>query len=213
MGAQSLIGNKIAAAVGINYDEQPSTRESRLWNNCADLENPIEGMKEKCKVSDRRTKVQILTLVPRSWTIKGTTTAFDLSERMVKLARKLKIEQCILAFPASRQGRKLLAEVVQKVHNFFEDDEFSGLFPGKKDCVPVRISGTKMYKQKWLLLCILKEMYVSSQKQNGPEIGFSKFCELRPKWCVCSWLCWNALGLCLYNTLKCQAYAHLCINQ
>ena len=70
MGAQSLIGNKIAAAIGINYDEQPSMSESRLCNNCADLDNLIEEMKEKCKVSNSRAKVRILTLVPRSWTSK-----------------------------------------------------------------------------------------------------------------------------------------------
>ena len=50
------------------------------------------------------------------------TTAFDVSERVVKQARKLKNEQGILAFPANRQGRKLSAEVVQKVHDFFEDN-------------------------------------------------------------------------------------------
>lgn len=123
--AQSLIGNQIAAAVGINYDEQPSMSRSRPCNNCADLDNLIEELKEKCKVSNRRTKVQILTLVPRSWTIKDTTTAFDVSERMVKQARKLKEEHGILAFPANRQGRKLSVEVVQKVYDSFEDDEFS----------------------------------------------------------------------------------------
>ena len=74
-------------------------------------------------MSNCKQNVQILTLVSRSWTIKDTTTAFDVSERMVKQARKLKTEQGILAFPANRQGRKLSAEVVQKVHDFFEDDE------------------------------------------------------------------------------------------
>ena len=39
--------------------------------------------------------------------------------------------------------------------------------------------------QKRLLLCGLKELY-SSCKQKCPDVkvGFSKFCSLRPKWCV-----------------------------
>jgi hypothetical protein len=38
--------------------------------------------------------------------------------------------------------------------------------------------------QKCLILCNLKEVFVAYQNRNGPEIGFSKLCELRPKWCV-----------------------------
>ncbi|KAJ8887264.1 hypothetical protein PR048_013479 [Dryococelus australis] len=70
------------------------------------------------------------------------------------------------------------------VQNFFGYDEFSRLGPGKMDSIPVRISGITTYKQKRLLLCNLREMYVHYCNQNGPEIGFSKFCELRPKWCI-----------------------------
>ena len=41
------------------------------------------------------------------------------------------------------------------------------------------------HMQKWLLLCDLKELYAAF-KQNYPHLktGFSKFCSLRPKWCV-----------------------------
>ena len=27
-------------------------------------------------------------------------------------------------------------------------------------------------------------MFIAYQNRNGPEVGFSKFSELRPKWCV-----------------------------
>lgn len=54
--------------------------------------------------------------------------------------------------------------------------------PGKKDFVNIK---RNVHKQKRLLLCSLKELYVLFKEQN-PEvkIGFSKFCSLRPKWCV-----------------------------
>ena len=49
-----------------------------------------------------------------------------------------------------------------------------------------RISvGKKQYEQKRLILCTLKELYLAF-KESNPEVkvGFSKFCTLRPKWCV-----------------------------
>ena len=54
--------------------------------------------------------------------------------------------------------------------------------PGTKDYVSV---GKRVHKQKRLLLCNLKELY-SAFKEKYPDskIGFSKFCSLRPKWCV-----------------------------
>ena len=54
--------------------------------------------------------------------------------------------------------------------------------PGKKDFVSIK---KNVHKQKRLLLCNLHELYVLFKEQN-PElkVGFSKFCSLRPKWCV-----------------------------
>ena len=50
--------------------------------------------------------------------------------------------------------------------------------PGKKEFVSVKINSHKEHKQKRLLLHIEYK-----NKTNNP-IGFSKFCELRPKWCI-----------------------------
>ena len=38
--------------------------------------------------------------------------------------------------------------------------------------------------QKKLLLVNLKELFLEYKKENGAEVGFSKFCELRLKWCI-----------------------------
>ena len=71
-----------------------------------------------------------------------------------------------------------------RVQQLYEDDEFSRMCPGQKDFVSVRIDGKKVQKQKRLLLNNLKEMHSAYKSKYGPEIGFSKFCNLRPKWCV-----------------------------
>ena len=103
---------------------------------------------------------------------------------MVRTARKLKEEKGILAVPEKKRGKILSPEVVTAVQNFYEDDEFSRMCPGIRDFVSIRIDGKKVQKQKRLLLNNLKEMYTAHKNKNSPEIGFSKFCELRPQWCV-----------------------------
>ena len=68
------------------------------------------------------------------------------------------------------------------VKSFFEDDEFSRLLPGKKDYVSI---AKNEHKQKRLLLSNLNELYEAFKEKNPAiKIGFSKFCSLRPKWCV-----------------------------
>ena len=56
------------------------------------------------------------------------------------------------------------------------------MMPGGKDFLS---TGNKVHLQKSLLLSNLKELYVA-YKERYPDhkIGLSKFCELRPKWCV-----------------------------
>ena len=54
--------------------------------------------------------------------------------------------------------------------------------PGKKEYVSI---DRKVHKQKRLVLCNLSELYTSfKEKYPDVKIGFSKFCTLRPKWCV-----------------------------
>ena len=54
--------------------------------------------------------------------------------------------------------------------------------PGKRDCVSL---GKKEYRQKRLFLCNLNELHAAyKEKQPAHKIGLSKFCSLRPKWCV-----------------------------
>ena len=43
----------------------------------------------------------------------------------------------------------------------------------------------KVKNKKRLFLVCLKELYIEFKKRNPQlKIGFTKFCELRPKWCI-----------------------------
>ena len=59
------------------------------------------------------------------------------------------------------------------------------MLPGKKDFVSVKVGDLKEQKQKLLLLCNLNELYAAFKEKNPTyKIGFSKFCQLRPKWVI-----------------------------
>ena len=53
-------------------------------------------MKEKLKVSDYKTKIQILTHTPESWSRKKASKFFDVPEYTIRAARKLKEEELYL---------------------------------------------------------------------------------------------------------------------
>ncbi|KAK2721504.1 hypothetical protein QYM36_003703 [Artemia franciscana] len=101
---------------------------------------------------------------------------------MVKQARKLKREKGILAIPDPKKGNTLSENTVKLVTDFYQCDENSKILPGAKDKVRIK---KDIYRQKRLILSNLRELY-SCFKWECPDlkIGFSKFCSIRPKWCV-----------------------------
>ena len=150
----------------------------------SNLDRLTELLKDKLKMSSTQEKVKILTLVPESWSISKTCNEFDFSEYLVKKARKPKNSKGILAEPEKKKGNVLSDETKLKVLEIFQSDEFSRMCPGKKDCVSIKINAEKIKKQKRLLVH-LKELYIELKKRNPQlKIGFTKFCELCPKWCI-----------------------------
>ena len=181
-----------AAAANIEEWHLPSIQERKNENisesirvKANDLEKLTEKIKEKLQNStlNNREKVQILTLTPESWTVAYASSFFGVSEYLVRQSREIGASCGILAMPEKKTGsRTLQKSAIDLVTSFFQDDEFSRLMPGMKDSVSV---GKNKHEQKRLLLCNIKELYALF-KQHHPDvtIGFSKFCSLRPKWCV-----------------------------
>ena len=68
---------------------------------------------------------------------------------------------------------------------FYQSEEYLRTCPGKKEFVTMKGDGEKVHKQKQLLLVNLKELYVEyKSKYPTDKVGFSKFCDSRPKWCI-----------------------------
>ena len=124
-------------------------------------------------------------MAPKSWSMKETADKLGVSDRMVRTAWKIKEEKGICAMPKAKDGKLLAKEVADRVQDFYEDDEFSRMCPGKKKIVFQFGSMVSKSKSKsgccyaiWksCLLHIVTNMELKSDSPN--------FCDLRPKWCV-----------------------------
>lgn len=156
----------------------------KILEDATALHDLMEKLKAKiAKPETTRTeKIQMLTLVPLAWSREKVMTYFDVSQNMVKTARSLLKDHGILALPEPRKGKCLDPSVADKVLKFYCDDEFTRMMPGMSDRVSI---SKNVYKQKRLILCTLKELYAAfREKHPDAKVSFSKFCTLRPKWCV-----------------------------
>jgi hypothetical protein len=183
----SRIKEKIANVLNvapeeIECSEQENAISDEINNKASDLDRIVELMKEKIQISPRKTKIQVLTMTPSSWSVRKTAEVFGVSNYMVRKAFGLRKEKGILATPEAKKGNVLPDTVESLVKEFYCDDENSRLLPGKKDYVSI---GRNHHMQKRLILSNLKELYSSFKERNpAVKIGFSKFCMLRPKWCI-----------------------------
>ena len=185
---RSTIRSEIATTIKISNgsftEKDPALLQAskELEQKGKDLDCLVELMREKLPHVNNSRKIQILTMVPPSWSIKKAQDVFRVSDYMIREARKLVQTRGIMELPEEKHGKNISNETEELVRNFYCDDEFSRQMPGKKDFLSV---SRNLHMQKRLLLCGLKELY-SSFKQKFPDVkvGFSKFCSLRPKWCV-----------------------------
>ena len=146
----------------------------------------IQQLKKKFKVTaDKRVQLQILTVLPQSWTIRKTQEEFGVSSYMARKAKELVKEKGVLSLPGHKVGHPLAAETVELVSVFYQSDDISRVMPGKKDFVSVKQEGKRVHIQKRLVLCNLREVYQAFKtKHPDVKVGFSKFAQLRPKQCI-----------------------------
>jgi hypothetical protein len=98
----------------------------------------------------------VLTVLPKSWSIRKTELEFEASNYMVRKAKKLVEEKGILSTPNRPSGKTLPNITVDNVKLFYCSDMIS-LMPGMKDYVSVNIEGKRQHVQKRLVLRKPKE--------------------------------------------------------
>ena len=165
----------------------------------------IQQLKEKFQSTPQRSEeLQILTVLPKSWSLKKIQQEFGVSNHMARTSKDLVKEKGVLSLPGPKPGPSLPPETVDIVHAFYERDNISRVMPGKKDFVSVKQEGKRVHVQKRLMLSNLREVYREfKDKFPDRKIGFSKFAELRPKHCILA----GASGthsVCVYNSSKCE---------
>ena len=89
-------------------------------------------MGEKININTKQEQVQILTTTPKSWPIRRTCQAFEVSEHLVRKARKLWREKGLLAKPDAKKGQQISQNIKDKGLKLYQLDDFTRLCPGKK---------------------------------------------------------------------------------
>ena len=122
--------------------------------------------------------------------------AFGVSKHILPKACELCLERGILAVPEPKRGKALPAKIAQLVKAFYQDDEYTQLIAGRKDCVSIKCN---IHQQKRLILCNLNELFRAFKEQNPtvPFLRFSKFCSLRLKSCVLAGSAGNVCCICM----------------
>ena len=155
--------------------------ERPLCNDC----EIVSQLREKFQTATRSEKMQILTVLPKSWSVKRIQEEFGTTNFMARQAKELVKEKGVLAIPDLKHGHALTEQTVHLVQSFYQSDDISRVMPGRKDYVSVRVGEGRVHVQKRLVLCNLRELYATFKDQHPSDhIGFSKFASLRPKHCV-----------------------------
>ncbi|CAH0547109.1 unnamed protein product [Brassicogethes aeneus] len=172
----------IISTTFLKEQAQSSQEEGNYEHEC----EMIKQLKEKfAKTNKRSEKILVLSCLPQSWTRAKMQKEFGVSQYMARKVKKIVNEKGILVTPNPKPGKVLDENLAQKIVEFYQKDDISRIMPGKKDFVAIKKEGEKQHIQKRLVLANLSEVYALFKKEYPDEkIGFSKFCELRPKNCI-----------------------------
>ena len=150
--------------------DQTELKEEYVQNNIAaetqsnanDLDYLVDCMKDKLKIPNRRKRLQILTLVPNSWSLRKAAEVFSVSKSTIQKTWLLQDEKGIAEYPDLLKRQKLTEETINKLKKKLTEEtinnEFSRQLPGKKDSVSIDRNN---HCAKRLLLCNLKELYAA----------------------------------------------------
>lgn len=165
-----------------------STHVFKVSNPANDSDEMISQLKEKFEsVPSRSEKIQILSILPKSWKASKIQEEFGVPKYMAEQVKAIVAKHdTILCGPEKKLGSKKLDDATILAVTKFYLEEISRECPGMRECVIVSgENGQKEKKPRLLVLMNLKEAYIEFQnKYPQHKIGFSKFAELRPKQCV-----------------------------
>lgn len=179
--------NKIDYEVEYEPLAKKSCKKNVHYDDCSVLKTLY--LKFQHKETTQTERRNILTLAPVEWGTRKIATFFNCSRNLCRSIRNQLNEgdiRSVLSLNNQKNGRKLSDEIKNLVREFYENDNNSRYLPGITDCLSIiQPDGKRKLVQKRLVLCNLKELHKAFRFQySNLKIGFSKFCDLRPKHCV-----------------------------
>ena len=150
IGESPVIKSKLQLQ-GVHYPKEKLTKiksafmKSMLMSEDIDDESEmIKQLKEKFHETQKKSvKVQILTLLPMSWSIKKIENKFKASNYMVPRAKTLVKSVGILSTPNPNHGHSLHDDTIVMV-NFYESDEISR----RKTVCPLKLMTQEFHFRK-----------------------------------------------------------------
>ena len=177
------VKKRVTTNLAESFDLEPDAIElhSDDKEKSQNLDEIINMVKEKLESTESyRSKLQLLTISPPSWSIRKIVSTFNVTSHMARKAIQLRNEGGILNTPAPKRGNPLPVSTCNLVKEFYYEN--SRVLPGMKDTVSIK---RNVKVQKRLILCNLNELYAEFQKTHPAiKLGLAKFCQLRPKECV-----------------------------
>jgi hypothetical protein len=174
------IGAKaVAVAVGEEAVEKAMNTATRNYLESGVHVNLLKKFEETTIPCE---KIKLLT-VPASagLTVAEIAKEYDCSKYLAKKAIETFHEFGIFSKPVYKTEICEKSELDLRVREFYLSDLISRQLPGRKDYVSVKENGTRVHKQKRLLLVNLKTAHELFLEENSDaKIGLTKFSQLRP---------------------------------
>ena len=143
-----------------------------------------KAMQQELKTASYSAQIQILIFVPYKWSQMYCWEYFKVFEYLVWTSHEIKKVGGILAKPAPKKGKTITTETLYLFTNSYKDDNLCRCLERKSMLVWVKKYINKNFAT-CKSLCNLQWLYTAfKEKHRNVNIGFSKFCALRSKWCV-----------------------------
>ena len=124
-----------ASALEIDPEDIIEVEKSQLEIDMEELTNSI---KDQLNVTtEYRKKIQLLTLIPKSYSARQAAKTFNVSRHLAKKAIALRDASGIFAKPDIIKRQRIDELVKSQVLDFYTDDDNSRQMPGQKDYVSV----------------------------------------------------------------------------
>lgn len=163
----------------VSFEDEQSSRLQQL-------EQLLSGLKEAYSnlSSNDTMRLRIVTIAPPSWSIRLVAREFKALRRIVKKAKELREMRSVLATTTSKSGKKFSQKTISKVIDFFNNNSYSRIMPGKKDVVSIKMGDKRKLVQKRLLLSGLRELHEKFMGEHPISISTFTNYKLRSKNCV-----------------------------